>query len=295
MTVTYRKYKDMNDYKKICEFLENSYEGYGSKFDDNLTLFEFQCALARGLNEEDKSIDEVLDHVVLWFDDDQLVGLFEEDAFCLAEDYRFLFDEVIKVGEELQAENVMEWEVYEGDDDYEKALLHRGYTKSDEYWIRRDFDLTQSRVLHHDLPQGFYIESVPNLIDHDEVYTAFKLCYGIPFNQNILRNFTETSTYRKELDLVAVGPENHVAALCSGRYDPSNQLVTIEAVSCYHDYRKRGISKALLMQQLKAAKELGAEKVTVYTAMPEKHPAPNKLYESAGFYLVGKRYVWKKI
>jgi hypothetical protein len=40
---------------------------------------------------------------------------------------------------------------------------------------------------------------------------------------------------------------------------------------------------------------LGARKATVYTSMPEKHPAPNKLYESAGFVLVGKRYVWKKV
>jgi hypothetical protein len=42
-----------------------------------------------------------------------------------------------------------------------------------------------------------------------------------------------------------------------------------------------------------AAKALGAEKATVYTGMPEKFPAPNNLYESAGFAMVGKRYVWK--
>ncbi|WP_286365493.1 hypothetical protein [Rossellomorea vietnamensis] len=54
------------------------------------------------------------------------------------------------------------------------------------------------------------------------------------------------------------------------------------------------MSKALLVHLLNEAKELGASKATVYTAMPEKYPAPNRLYESAEFQLVGKRFVWKK-
>lgn len=43
------------------------------------------------------------------------------------------------------------------------------------------------------------------------------------------------------------------------------------------------------------AKKLGAKKATVLTAMPEKYPAPNRLYESVGFKVVGNSYVWKKI
>jgi N-acetylglutamate synthase-like GNAT family acetyltransferase len=149
-------------------------------------------------------------------------------------------------------------------------------------------------LIRLELPEGFYIESVPNPKEHDEVYKAYKLCYGILFNKSIFHRFYETSTYRKELDLVVMGPNHNVVALSSGRYDEKNKLVTIEAVSCYHDYRGRGISKALLFNELNVAKELGAETATVYTAMPEKYPAPNKLYESVGFNLVGKRYVWKK-
>lgn len=71
-------------------------------------------------------------------------------------------------------------------------------------------------------------------------------------------------------------------------------MVSIEAVSCYHEFRNMGISKALLIYTLNAARMLGAKKATVYTAMPEKYPAPNKLYESVGFKIVGNTYVWKK-
>ena len=59
-------------------------------------------------------------------------------------------------------------------------------------------------------------------------------------------------------------------------------------------YRRKGLSKALLLNVLHVAKDLGAEKATIFTAMPEKFPAPNKLYESVGFSLVGNIYVWKK-
>ena len=145
-----------------------------------------------------------------------------------------------------------------------------------------------------DLPEGFYIESVPNLTTMMRYIRLINYVYGILIYATIIQNFYNTSTYRRELDLVVIGQDSKVVALCSGRYDEKNKLVTIEAVSCNHDYRGRGISKALLLHELNVAKELGTEKATVYTAMPEKYPAPNKLYESAGFKLAGKKYVWKK-
>lgn len=294
MSITYRRYKDKNDYKRICTFLEKGYEFYGTRFDHNLSLFEFQCALSCGLEEPVKSIDRALDKVFLWFDGDKLVGILEEGAFCIAADYRFIFDGIVKVGELFysDAANKVEWSVYDKDTDYESVLLNRGYNKSEEYWVRREFDFDNT-ISCFDLPEGFYIESVPNLKEHDEVYKAYKLCYGILFNKNIFQNFYKTSTYRKELDLVVIGPDGNVVALCSGRYDKKNKLVTIEAVSCYHDYRNMGISKALLLHVLNVAKDLGADKATVYTASPEEHPAPNKLYESVGFKVIGNIFVWK--
>ena len=110
----------------------------------------------------------------------------------------------------------------------------------------------------------------------------------------MLKNFYETSTYRKELDLVIMSPDNKVAALCSGRYDEKNRMASIEAVSCYPEYRKKGIGKAMILYALNEAKKLGAERTTVFTAMPEEYPVPNRLYESVGFKVVGNLYIWKK-
>lgn len=295
MSITCRKYIDKNDYKRICDFFEKTYLSYGTRFDDNITLFEFQCALLSGMGENVKEIDEVLSNVFLWFDDEELVGILENDSFCIAAEYRFIFDDIIKAGEGLNpdTDSDIEWSIYEGDVDFEEALIKRSYYKTNEYWVRRDMDLSAINNAPA-LPYGFSIESIPDLKEHDRVYMSYKLCYGILFNKNIIENFYKTSTYRKELDLAAVDPDNTVVALCSGRYDEKNKLVTIEAVSCYHEYRRKGISKALLMNELYAARKLGADKASILTAMPEKFPAPNKLYESAGFKLVGNLFVWKK-
>lgn len=295
MAITCRRYKDIKDYNLICTFLEKSFTYYGTRFDNNLTLFEFQCALSCGLAEPVKSIDVALEKVFLWFDNEELVAFLDEECFCIAPNYRFIFDQLLNVAEDnyLDEEGTVLINVYEDDKDFEGILLNKGYLKTDEYWVRREFDLTKS-LETIDLPDGFYFELVPDIKNQDEVYNAYKLCYGIPFNNNVFENFYKTSTYRKELDLVVIGPNKNVVALCSGRYDEKNKLVTIEAVACYQDYRRKGITKALLLHVLRISKKLGATKATVYTAMPEKYPAPNMLYEAVGFNSAKKIYVWRK-
>ncbi|MCC5803587.1 GNAT family N-acetyltransferase [Rossellomorea vietnamensis] len=291
MAVIHRQYEGIHDYEEIRMFLETEYLSYETRFDHSLTLFEFQTALSRGLGEQVKTIEEVLENVHLWFNGERLVGFLEEGAFYVAADNRIIFEEMVEVAGSCFSG--MEWEVYEGDTDFEEVLLNKGFIKSEEYWVRRDFDLSQP-VDKGRLPEGYEVRSVPDLKEQEEIFQAYKLCYGLLFNQTIFDLFHETSTYRKELDLVVTDHVGKVVALCSGRYEERNELLTIEAVSCFPEYRGRGISKALLRELLLAAKEWGATQATVYTGMPDKFPAPNRLYESAGFKLVGKRYVWKK-
>lgn len=295
MGITYRRYKDLRDYERICEFLEGTYSSYGTRFDDNINLFEFQCALSRGREGTLKELDDILNKAFLWFDGEELVGILEGGSFCIAPDYRHIFHEIVQVGEKICSEedDDIEWNIFDGDEDFENVLNEKGYYRTEEYWVNRDIDRSAIEDTPK-LPDGFYVKLVPDLENHDRVYQAYKLCYGILFNEVIFENFYKTSTYRKELDMVIMGPDDKVVALCSGRYDEKNKMASIEAVSCYHEYRRKGISKAMILHALHEAKNLGAEKVTVFTAMPERYPAPNRLYESVGFNVVGNSYVWKK-
>ncbi|WP_113927992.1 hypothetical protein [Bacillus sp. P14.5] len=198
MSITYRKYQDINDFQRILTFLEGTYETYGTRFDNNITLFEFQTALSRGLAEPVKSIDEALKDVLLWFNGEQLVGLLEEDAFCLAPGYRYIFKDMVVAGEQQSIDGCgyRVWEVYENDSDFEEFLVNMEYVKSEEYWIRRDFEFSGTVTPEIPLPSDFFIRSVPELNNPIQVYKAYKLCYGLEFNEEIFNRMYETSTYR---------------------------------------------------------------------------------------------------
>ncbi|SHH37073.1 hypothetical protein SAMN02745196_00144 [Clostridium collagenovorans DSM 3089] len=71
-------------------------------------------------------------------------------------------------------------------------------------------------------------------------------------------------------------------------------MVSFEAVACLMEHRKKGISKAMILHELKAAENLGAEVSTVFTLCPEKFSSPNRLYSGVGFKLVGNMFTWKK-
>ena len=101
MEITCRKYKDRSDYKRICEFLKETYLSYGTRFYDNITLFEFQCALSSGQQDGLKEVDEVLNETFLWFDGDKLIGKLTEDSFCIRGEYRQIFNDIVEMREKL--------------------------------------------------------------------------------------------------------------------------------------------------------------------------------------------------
>lgn len=113
-------------------------------------------------------------------------------------------------------------------------------------------------------------------------------------NEAYFENISKTSTYRNELDVVVMAPDHKVAAFCSGQYDEKNKMASFEAVACFFDHRKKSLSKAMMLTALKNAQALGAEMATIQTSWQKGHPAPNRLYESVGFELVGNLYFWEK-
>lgn len=83
-----RKYKNYEDYETICNFLKESYDDYETRFDNNLTLFQFQCAIGRGREKKMKTWDEVMERIYLWFHEAKLIGMYEDGSFCLDKNHR---------------------------------------------------------------------------------------------------------------------------------------------------------------------------------------------------------------
>jgi mycothiol synthase len=90
-----------------------------------------------------------------------------------------------------------------------------------------------------------------------------------------------TPGYRKDLDLAVVSDSGEQVAMCIVWLDSANKVGEFEPVGCHPDYRRKGLSRAMIAEGLRRLKALEAESAVVYP-WSTNEPAI-RLYESYGF------------
>jgi len=310
MAIQCRRFQGESDYIKLRDFLQESVSLLGEKFYININDLEFAFDLYDNKSHLEAACEQ-LNNLVLWFEDEKIIGgiwIFNKMQLFINPEKKHIFNDILRVGEETVKEFIKEgkefitmsdyseckWCVFQGDNQLESALIANGYYKTDEYWVLRNFDYSKA-VEEPKLSEGYYIKTLAEISDLDKVIEMYRECLGMGFDEYTLRNVNKFDTYREELDIVVMASDGTPAALCSGRYDEKNKMASFEAVACFRQHRKKGLSKAMMLHALKAARALGAEVSTVLTLTPDQFPAPNRLYESVGFKLSGIKYIWKKI
>lgn len=311
MAIACRRFQDEEDYFRLRSFIEESISESGTKFYYNINSLEFGTDHKKSTSYIEDISDALHEYSFLLFEEDELMGgaiiysrnqLFikEKDKHRFSEMFNALKEEVNKCIKEGSVDlgisdfSESSWRPFDGDSNLEEVLIENGYYKTDEYWVLRAFN-HKDAVEEPKLPEGYYIKSLCDVTDISKVVEMYEKCLGMEFDELSLRKARESYAYRDELDIVVMAPDHTPAALCIGRYDEKNKMVSFEAVACFKEHRKKGISKAMMLHGLKAARDLGAEVSTVLTLCPEQFPAPNKLYSCVGFKLVGNRPTWKKI
>lgn len=305
MTVKYRLYREKNDYNKIRGFLEESISISGPDFYFGLGDFDFCVALNSSPDYLD-NIDEILKDVHLWLDenDKMLGGIWPSENIVnmfIHPDEKGLFDEMVSAGESFVRQSLgektktdeIEWWIFDGDEELENVLMQRGYHKTDLYRPHRVFDCS-AQISQLQLPEGYVIRSFSEVQDKSIYPELYKKYFGITLKESALSSFTHTPTYREELDLVITAPDETIAAFCTIRYDEKNRLGTFEPVACHPDHKCKGLSKAIMLEGLKRARDLGANMVTIQTSDPKRNLAANRLYDSVGFRKVKDLYFWRK-
>jgi ribosomal protein S18 acetylase RimI-like enzyme len=114
----------------------------------------------------------------------------------------------------------------------------------------------------------WYPWSVGNVSDED--YAAFMQLPG----------------YDRELDVVAVAPDGVIAAYVNGWIDTVNQIGDFGPLGARPAYRRRGLTRATLLECLRRMQARGMNRVSVSTGISNT-PAI-RLYESVGFKTINR-------
>jgi len=243
--------------------------------------------------------------------DERLAGVahFDGDELCMQihPDYRSrIEEEMVAWGEEYIAaqkpagERNLYITVYEYDHPRHVLLAKRGFEKLSSGWITRWMRLTGQPLVQPNLADGYIMRTTHSPEDRAEFLADCK-CMADLLNAAFNRTFhmpedyecfaTRSPGFLRYLNLVAVAPDGSFAAHAAVNYDQANRFALFEPVCTHPAHRKKGLAKALMLEGIIRARELGATHIEVSTGDMD---AANALYDSIGFSEYYKAYTWKK-
>jgi len=286
-----RQLRDEDDYQSVRRLLQRVYAAVGPP--DYGTVGDLDWWRH---TEEDSG---AIWRSQIWLDDGVVVGFAWPNGnqldYVSDPDYRQLEPEMVTWAEaqiRVSGEHsTMTTLAADSDTQRQKQLQELGFERGGEstrYWFRRLDDLPARQSL------GEY--TIRNLRGDDEV-AARVAVHRDAFAPSKMteakhRAVMGSSTYRIDLDLVVDAPDGSFAAYCIVWLDEANTHAVFEPVGCHSAHRQRGLTKAVMFEGMRRARELGAT-----TASVVSHPteiAANRLYASAGFTDIDMIREWSK-
>ena len=98
--------------------------------------------------------------------------------------------------------------------------------------------------------------------------------------------------YERELDVVAVAPDGSIAAYVNGWLDPLNRIGDFGPVGARPAYRRKGLTRAVLLECARRMRARGMQRICVSTT--HTNEAARRLYESLGFRSVNQYLDYEK-
>ncbi len=172
---------------------------------------------------------------------------------------------------------------HEQDFELQTALTQEGFAPEpyQDVYLTRPLDKILASPA---LPAGFRLQGGVTVEEH----AAYQGLHGAVFGHGIGMDEHFSSSYRPELDLIAVAPDGRFAAVCFcvaldqvADADHLEQVGDVGLLAVHPEFRRLGLGRTLLLTAMERVREQGASHM-VLEAENEDSPAM-KLYRSEGF------------
>ncbi|MBP6016777.1 MAG: GNAT family N-acetyltransferase [Candidatus Promineofilum sp.] len=239
----------------------------------------------------------------LWFDAERLVAwawpVDDQVDIVVHPDYPLLHDETLAWAEleyrqrqgEFPEKPMRAWG-FTGDAVRNATLDARGYRRTDQGLVL----YTQAIERPPDalpLPPGYTFDHVRGEANVERRTAVQRAAFGSTFMTEAKTRAVQASpTYRPELDLVIVAPDDSYAAFTQIWLDETNHVGVFEPLGVAADHRRRGLGRALIAEGVRRLASYGAQIASVQTGLD--NTAARALYEAAGFSELDRNIAWTK-
>jgi GNAT superfamily N-acetyltransferase len=142
------------------------------------------------------------------------------------------------------------------------------------------------------LPEGFTVVTMNERANLDERVAVHREVWApSTFTRAGYDELRQAPVYRTDLDLAVQAPDGRYAAYLIAWFDPQARTLLLEPVGTRAEFRRRGLSRALILETLRRASELGADRVWVLSAHDDL--PSNALYLACGFRQISGDQWWQ--
>ena len=317
MKVRHRKYEPEQDFTRIRDFLVNTYQSFDKLLNWKIERWNyaryFVAPFLGTYGQQEPNPQDSLEAIRFWedtigvweSDDNEIVGVvnmehadpghpgFGEAFLQRHPQYPFLFDEMLDYAEATlinRKTNTLFIYIYDYDEPLQVLVQQRGYRKDAER-TRYDSEFVIRNLPEQRLPEGYLLQSMAQ----ENNIELRREIFGRAFNHSdpaewpsafSCEELQKAPDYRKDLDLYIVGPEGKYVACCIAWYDSCNRMGILEPVGTHPDFRGLGLGREVVLEGIRRAAALGADKVWVGSGQP--------FYEAIGFRKTCVSYRWTK-
>jgi ribosomal protein S18 acetylase RimI-like enzyme len=150
-----------------------------------------------------------------------------------------------------------------------------------QHYIR--FFIPQQNNIQPHIPSSFTIRAVQPSKDFKKLATSVRTVFGHGdwFTAEVLRQISQMSFYRPDLDLIALNQAGDIAAFCTFRIDHRTKIAQLEPIGTLPQFRRLGLAQALICEGIQKLKKYRPSQIYIGGAV--NSPAANKLYDKLGF------------